>query len=109
DPTQFEARMVRLDGERLATGADFNDSGELKPKSKQAGVVLLPKARAEALALALAGAGPATVHSIETKPHTRRPAPPFTTSTLQQEASRKLRYSSRQTMSHAQSLYENGY
>ena len=109
DPTQFEARLVRLDGERLATGADFNDLGQLKPKSQQAGVVLLPKARAEALAAALAAAPSARVISIETKPHTRRPAAPFTTSTLQQEASRKLRYSSRQTMSHAQSLYENGY
>jgi len=109
DPTQFEARLVRLDGERLATGSDFTDSGELKPKSQQAGVVLLPQARAKALAAALADAASAKVLSIETKPHTRRPAAPFTTSTLQQEASRKLRYSSRQTMSHAQSLYENGY
>ena len=109
DAAQFEARLVRLDGERLATGSDFNDSGELKPKSQQAGVVLLPQARAQALAAALADAASAKVLSIETKPHTRRPAPPFTTSTLQQEASRKLRYSSRQTMSHAQSLYENGY
>ncbi|MDI6022503.1 type I DNA topoisomerase [Leucobacter sp. UT-8R-CII-1-4] len=108
DPTQFEAKLVRLDGERLATGADFNDLGELKEKSRQAGVVLLPQTRAEALAAALTGAN-AEVLSVETKPHTRRPAPPFTTSTLQQEASRKLRYSSRQTMSHAQSLYENGY
>lgn len=108
DPTQFEAKLVRLDGERLASGADFNDLGELKEKSRQAGVVLLPQPRAEALAAALTGAS-AEVLSVETKPHTRRPAPPFTTSTLQQEASRKLRYSSRQTMSHAQSLYENGY
>ena len=109
DPTEFEAKLVRLGGERLATGGDFNDDGELKPKAKQAGVILLPRQRAEALAAALSGAGPARVLSIETKPHTRRPAAPFTTSTLQQEASRKLRYSSRQTMSHAQSLYENGY
>ena len=108
DPTKFEAKLVRLNGERLATGADFNDLGELKAKSQQAGVVLLPQPRAEALAAALSGAS-AEVISVETKPHTRRPAPPFTTSTLQQEASRKLRYSSRQTMSHAQSLYENGY
>src|SRR5690606_32603009 len=50
-----------------------------------------------------------TVASLETKPYTRRPAAPFTTSTLQQEASRKLRMSSRQTMRTAQSLYENGY
>ena len=109
DPTRFEAKLVRLDGERLATGSDFDDHGVLKAKAKQAGVILLPRARAEELAAALAQSDAAVVRSIETKPHTRRPAAPFTTSTLQQEASRKLRYSSRQTMSFAQSLYENGY
>lgn len=107
DPTAFEARLVRLDGQRLATGGDFTDQGELKAKS--AGVIRLDKVRAEAIAATLREGVPATVQSIETKPHTRRPAAPFTTSTLQQEASRKLRYSSRQTMSFAQSLYENGY
>ncbi len=109
DQTEFEAKLVRLDGVRLATGGDFDDNGQLKAKAEQAGVILLPQARAEALATALSQLDAATVRSIETKPHTRRPAAPFTTSTLQQEASRKLRYSSRQTMSHAQSLYENGY
>ncbi|MBN9612821.1 MAG: type I DNA topoisomerase, partial [Actinobacteria bacterium] len=107
DPTSFEARLVRLDGQRLATGGDFTDNGELKAKA--AGVIRLEKTRAEALAALLGEHAMAKVLSIETKPHTRRPAPPFTTSTLQQEASRKLRYSSRQTMSFAQSLYENGY
>jgi len=100
---------VRLNGERLATGSDFTDEGALKEKAQRAGVILLAKDRAEALAARLADGPEARVVSIETKPHTRRPAPPFTTSTLQQEASRKLRYSSRQTMSFAQSLYENGY
>ena len=109
DTTAFEARLVRLDGDRLATGSDFTDEGTLKPKSAQAGVITLEKERAEALAAALADGATARVISVETKPHTRRPAAPFTTSTLQQEASRKLRYSSRQTMSFAQSLYENGY
>ncbi len=109
DQTRFEARLVRLNGERLATGSDFDDRGELKAKAKQAGVIPLPQQRAEALAAALAKVDSARVLSVETKPHTRRPAAPFTTSTLQQEASRKLRYSSRQTMSYAQSLYENGY
>jgi len=108
DPTPFEARLVRLDGVRLATGSDFTDEGTLKPKAEQAGVIRLAKDRAESLASLLTG-GEARTLSIETKPHTRRPAPPFTTSTLQQEASRKLRFSSRQTMSFAQSLYENGY
>jgi len=106
----FEAKLVRLAGERLATGSDFDDAGKLKAKAARSGVTMLPQQRAEALAAALHSLSePARVLSVETKPHTRRPAAPFTTSTLQQEASRKLRYSSRQTMSYAQSLYENGH
>ena len=109
DVTAFAARLVRLDGQRLATGGDFGDDGELTAKAQKAGAVPLAQARAEALAALITADTPANVRSVETKPHTRRPAAPFTTSTLQQEASRKLRYSSRQTMSFAQSLYENGY
>ncbi len=109
DVTAFAARLVRLDGQRLATGGDFGDDGELTAKAQKAGAVPLAQARAEALAALITAETPANVRSVETKPHTRRPAAPFTTSTLQQEASRKLRYSSRQTMSFAQSLYENGY
>ena len=109
DSTEFEARLVRLDQLRLATGSDFTDGGELKPKAQSAGVILLQQERAERLAALLAASTDARVVSVDTKPHTRRPAAPFTTSTLQQEASRKLRYSSRQTMSFAQSLYENGH
>lgn len=109
DATAFAARLVRLDGQRLATGGDFGDDGELTAKAQKAGAVPLAQARAEALAALITAETPANVRSVETKPHTRRPAAPFTTSTLQQEASRKLRYSSRQTMSFAQSLYENGY
>lgn len=107
--TSFAARLVRLDAQRIATGSDFGDDGALKAKSAAAGVILLEKQRAEALAQLCTPSTVADVTSVETKPHTRRPAAPFTTSTLQQEASRKLRYSSRQTMSYAQSLYENGY
>ncbi|MHA3723293.1 type I DNA topoisomerase [Leucobacter sp. HY1910] len=107
--TQFAARLVRLDAQRVATGSDFGDDGALKAKSATAGVILLEKQRAQGLAQLCAQGTQADVVSIETKPHTRRPAAPFTTSTLQQEASRKLRYSSRQTMSYAQSLYENGH
>ncbi|UOQ61688.1 type I DNA topoisomerase [Leucobacter rhizosphaerae] len=107
--TAFQAKLVRLGDQRLATGGDFGDDGALKEKSAKAGVILLGKDRAQHLAGLLASKIPGTVRSVETKPHTRRPAAPFTTSTLQQEASRKLRYSSRQTMSYAQSLYENGY
>ena len=109
DTTAFAARLVRLDAQRLATGGDFGDDGALTQKAEKAGVLMLSAERARAIAADLAEQGRASVVGVETKPHTRRPAAPFTTSTLQQEASRKLRYSSRQTMSFAQSLYENGY
>lgn len=109
DRVPFEAKLVRLDGNRVASGGDFDDTGKLTAKATGAGVIALDGTRADAIAAAL-GEGPsALVRTLETKPHTRRPAAPFTTSTLQQEASRKLRFSSRQTMSFAQSLYENGY
>ncbi|MFZ2964472.1 MAG: type I DNA topoisomerase [Rhodoglobus sp.] len=105
DPQQFESKLVRLDGKRIAAGRDFDDRGQLKGD-----VVVVDEAAAEALAAALREPGvPITVSSVESKPYTRRPAAPFTTSTLQQEAGRKLRFSARQTMSVAQSLYENGY
>jgi DNA topoisomerase-1 len=101
----FDARLVRIDGARVATGRDFDDKGALKNDSRP-----LDAATAESLAEALRDpAVPLTVQSVEAKPYTRRPAAPFTTSTLQQEAARKLRFSARQTMSVAQSLYENGY
>lgn len=101
----FEARLARLDGRRVASGRDFDDHGVLKNDS-----VALDEAAAERLAAALrADSTTTTVASVESKPYTRRPAAPFTTSTLQQEAARKLRFSARQTMSVAQSLYENGY
>ena len=101
----FEARLARLNGERIATGRDFDDRGKLKSKA-----LPLDGAAAETLATALREPGvPVTVTSVDSKPYTRRPAAPFTTSTLQQEAARKLRFSARQTMSVAQSLYENGY
>ncbi|KQP56466.1 type I DNA topoisomerase [Agreia sp. Leaf283] len=101
----FESRLARVNGERIASGRDFDENGKLKSKA-----VALDEAGAKALAAALAAPGVnITVASVDSKPYTRRPAAPFTTSTLQQEASRKLRFSARQTMSVAQSLYENGY
>lgn len=103
-PGSFTAKLVRLDGARVASGRDFDDSGVLITE----GAVELDEARATALAAALADA-PFSVRAVEQKPYTRRPAAPFTTSTLQQEAARKLRFSSRTTMRVAQSLYENGY
>lgn len=100
----FGARLVQLGGARVASGRDFDDRGVLKTS----GAVHLDEQTATSVAAALQDA-PFAVLSLETKPYTRRPAAPFTTSTLQQEASRKLRLGSRQTMRTAQSLYENGY
>ena len=100
----FRARLTSLDGRRVASGRDFDDRGRLRSGD----AVQLDEASAGALVAALDGADVA-VRSLETKPYTRRPAAPFTTSTLQQEASRKLRFGSRQTMRTAQTLYENGY
>jgi len=105
EASEFDCKLVRLDGKRIATGRDFDDQGTVK-----ADVVVVEEAAATALAEALREPGvPITVTRVESKPYTRRPASPFTTSTLQQEAGRKLRFSARQTMSVAQSLYENGY
>ncbi|WP_265520356.1 type I DNA topoisomerase [Oerskovia flava] len=104
----FGARLVQLDGARVASGRDFDDRGRLKPGAARDGVAQLGEDAAREVVAGLEGAD-FTVRSLETKPYTRRPAAPFTTSTLQQEASRKLRMSSRQTMRTAQSLYENGY
>ncbi|GAB3119698.1 type I DNA topoisomerase [Glaciibacter psychrotolerans] len=104
---EFAAKLVRLNGERIASGSDFDDTGTLKPGVKAA---TLDEASAVALAAALREPGvPLTVSKVASKPYRRSPAAPFTTSTLQQEAARKLRFTARQTMSVAQSLYENGY
>jgi len=103
--SSFEAKLVRLGGERVATGRDFDDAGKLKSKA-----VVLDEAAAEALVTALRADGVSrTVSKVESKPYSRRPAAPFTTSTLQQESARKLRLSAKDTMRVAQSLYENGY
>lgn len=109
DTASFEARVVRIDGNKLASGSDFGDDGILTAQAERAGVTVLSEDAAHEIEAALKVSATASVLGVETKPHTRRPAAPFTTSTLQQEASRKLRFSSRQTMSIAQSLYENGY
>ncbi|MBO1770610.1 type I DNA topoisomerase [Agrococcus sp. TF02-5] len=101
--SRFGARLVRLDGARVATGSDFDDRGQIK------GVrTILDQEGAESLASELERAS-FHVASVESKPYRRRPSAPFTTSTLQQEAGRKLKLSAKQTMSVAQSLYEQGY
>lgn len=101
----FAAKLSAIDDASVATGRDFNDDGQLKPK---ADVVHLDQASAQSLAGGLESAE-FTITSLEDKPYRRRPAAPFTTSTLQQEASRRLRFTSRVTMQVAQRLYENGY
>jgi DNA topoisomerase-1 len=104
-PPTFTAKLNSVDGRRVATGRDFDSLGELRKPDE---VLVLDEARAGALATGLRGAQLA-VSSVEQKPYTRRPYAPFMTSTLQQEAGRKLRFSSERTMSIAQRLYENGY
>lgn len=102
----FEAVLQALDGVRLATGKDFDErSGKLADPAR---VVLLDQARAESLRDRLRDR-PWTVTAVEEKPQVRRPWAPFTTSTLQQEANRKLRLSAREAMRVAQSLYERGF
>ena len=104
----FTARLVTLDGRRVATGRDFNDDGELRPAAVKASAVHLHQVGATAVAEAISRGEP-RVAGVEDKPYKRRPAAPFTTSTLQQEASRKLRMNPRETMRVAQGLYENGF
>ena len=98
------ATLLSLDGKRLASGKDFEESGELKARD----VALLDEQAARDLAGALHPA-PFAVRSVEEKPWRRSPYAPFMTSTLQQEASRKLRFAVGRTMQIAQRLYENGY
>jgi DNA topoisomerase-1 len=101
---QFGARLSAVDGDRVATGRDFADDGTLKSRN----VVHLDEETANSIAAQVISAQ-VKVTSVQEKPYTRRPSAPFTTSTLQQEASRKLRLSSKNAMRVAQRLYENGY
>jgi DNA topoisomerase-1 len=104
-PRSFGARLSAIDGVRLATGRDYGPDGRLKAGAE---VRQLVEADARRLTQALAGES-MRVASVEEKPYTRKPYPPFMTSTLQQEAGRKLRFSADRTMRSAQRLYENGY
>ena len=105
-PRALPATLVAVDGRRLATGSSFEqETGELKAGLD---VVRLDEASARSLVERLRSAAFA-VRSVEDKPYTRKPYAPFMTSTLQQEAGRKLRFSAQRTMQTAQRLYENGY
>jgi DNA topoisomerase-1 len=99
----FEARLVSIDGQRVAQGRDFGPDGKLRGEARP-----LDEAGARGLAARLENAS-FHVARVERKPYVRRPSPPFMTSTLQQEASRKLRFSAQTAMRLAQRLYENGY
>jgi DNA topoisomerase-1 len=104
EPARLSATLVTVDDRRVATGRDFDpDTGTVTSD-----VVHLDEAGARGLAARLAG-GRVTVSRVDERPYRRRPYAPFMTSTLQQEAGRKLGWSSQQTMRTAQRLYENGY
>ncbi|WP_328467409.1 type I DNA topoisomerase [Streptomyces sp. NBC_00448] len=106
DPATLNARLVAVDGRRVAQGRDFDAStGELK---QSAAVLHLDEENARALAAALADSQ-FSVRSVESKPYRRSPYAPFRTTTLQQEASRKLGFGAKATMQVAQKLYENGF
>ena len=101
----FEAEMISMGGRQIPTGRDFDPAtGQLKDSR----LLLLDERQAVELAERLRDA-PCRVASLEDKPYTTRPYPPFTTSTLQQEANRKYGFTARHTMQVAQSLYENGH
>jgi len=99
----FDAKLVSVDGKRIAQGRDFDDRGRLKSDA-----VVVDKQKAHSLVDAL-GTAPMHVSAVEEKPYTRKPYAPFMTSTLQQEAGRKLHFTSARTMRIAQRLYENGH
>ncbi len=103
----FPASLQGLGKDKVATGRDFDqETGKLKAGAKD--LVVLGEKQATGLANELAGK-PATVLDVEQKPYVERPYAPFTTSTLQQEAARKLRFAAQRTMRAAQRLYENGF
>ncbi len=105
-PSEFEAELVSVNGSRVAIGKDFDpDTGQLK---KADSVVALGERDARELLAKIEKETP-IVESVEEKPYLTSPAAPFVTSTLQQEANGKLRFSAERTMSMAQRLYENGF
>ncbi|MGW0628462.1 type I DNA topoisomerase [Streptomyces sp. NPDC001984] len=104
DPSTLVARLQTVDGKRVAQGRDFDSLGQLK----SANTLHLDEANARALATALENTS-FSVRSVESKPYRRSPYAPFRTTTLQQEASRKLGFGAKATMQVAQKLYENGY
>ncbi|MFH9106559.1 type I DNA topoisomerase [Streptomyces albus] len=105
DPATFGARLTTVDGRRIAQGRDFTSEGRLKDP---AAVLHLDEEAARTLAAALEDTD-FSVRSVESRPYRRSPYAPFRTTTLQQEASRKLGFGAKATMQVAQKLYENGF
>lgn len=105
DGKEFDAELVSVGGRKIPAGKDFDSA---TGKIKDPNLLLLDEAKVKELAEKLQQAT-FKVNSLDDKPYTRKPSEPFTTSTLQQEANRKLGFTARRTMNVAQSLYENGY
>ena len=103
----FSARLLSLDGKRVATTNDFDSNGGIKEKSAS-NILLLDEAAARELVQSLSNQS-LVVKSLEESPRTERPKPPFTTSTMQQDAGSRLGWGAQLTMRIAQRLYENGY
>lgn len=103
----FNARLLSVDGKRVATTADFGADGAVKEKSLT-NILLLDEIAAKSL-VAVLKAAPLVVKTMEESPRTERPKPPFTTSTMQQDAGSRLGWGAQITMRIAQRLYENGY
>ena len=104
----FQVRVAEVGGKPVATSADFGEDGKRTERAEKAGTVILDGEAAQRLATSLPGKQ-GEVTEISRKPYRRRPAAPFTTSTLQQEASRRLKWNAATTMRVAQSLYEAGH
>jgi DNA topoisomerase-1 len=105
DPRQFTVRLVTVGGKRVASGRDFDSLGQLKPT---ADVAVIDTARAESMAAGLTG-GTMHVLAVDARPYRRSPYAPFRTTTMQQEAGRKLGFTAARAMQVAQRLYENGH
>ncbi|HYW80820.1 MAG TPA: type I DNA topoisomerase, partial [Thermoguttaceae bacterium] len=102
---KFQAGLVSVDGRKIPSSRDFDSA---TGKLKNPDLMMLDGDEAEQL-LARLKSAECRVENVEVKPYTTKPYPPFTTSTLQQEANRKCRFTARQTMQVAQGLYENGH
>ena len=105
----FGAKVSHIDDRPVATGSDFDENGRLSAKAVKNEAFHLDAHSAPLFAAALEAARDSAIDSVQQKPYRRRPAAPFTTSTLQQEASRKLHWNASSTMRTAQSLYESGF